>query len=253
MGADISRRRFVKGLSVAGALAFSGQSHHLLAAEPTAQGPSVLRGNTFNLTIGETPVNFTGTPRMATTVNGSLPAPTLRWKEGETVTLKVTNTLNHTTSIHWHGLILPNEMDGVPGLTFDGIAPGASFTYRFKIQQSGTYWYHSHSGFQEQTGLYGAIIIDPVRPAPFEYDRDYLIQLSDWSDETPERIYAKLKKLSHYYNFNERTAGELFAQIKSQGVKNTWNNRAMWNQMRMSSRDLEDVSGYTYTRGRGTG
>ena len=247
MGADISRRRFVKGLSVAGALAFSGQSYRLLAAEPTAQGPALLRGNTFNLTIGETPVNFTGTPRMATTVNGSLPAPTLRWKEGETVTLNVTNTLNHTSSIHWHGLILPNEMDGVPGLTFDGIAPGTTFTYRFKVQQSGTYWYHSHSGFQEQTGLYGSIIIDPARAAPFDYDREYLIQLSDWSDETPERIYAKLKKLSHYYNFNERTAGELFAQIKAQGVKSTWNNRAMWNQMRMSSRDLEDVSGYTYT------
>ena len=247
MGADISRRRFVKGLSVAGALAFSGQSHRLLAAGSAAQGPSVLRGTTFKLEIGETPINFTGTPRMATTVNGSLPAPTLRWKEGETVTLNVTNTLNHTTSIHWHGLILPNEMDGVPGLTFDGIAPGATFTYRFKVQQSGTYWYHSHSGFQEQTGLYGSIIIDPARPAPFDYDREYLIQLSDWSDETPERIYAKLKKLSHYYNFNERTAGELFAQIKAQGVKSTWNNRAMWNQMRMSSRDLEDVSGYTYT------
>jgi CopA family copper-resistance protein len=247
MGADISRRRFVKGLSVAGALAFSGQSHRLLAAGSAAQGPAVLRGTTFNLEIGETPINFTGTPRMATTVNGSLPAPTLRWKEGETVTLNVTNTLNHTTSIHWHGLILPNEMDGVPGLTFDGIAPGATFTYRFKVQQSGTYWYHSHSGFQEQTGLYGSIIIDPARAAPFDYDREYLIQLSDWSDETPERIYAKLKKLSHYYNFNERTAGELFAQIKAQGVKSTWNNRAMWNQMRMSSRDLEDVSGYTYT------
>ena len=247
MGANISRRRFVKGLSIAGALAFSGQSHRLLAAEAITQGPSVLRGKTFNLTIGETPVNFTGSPQMATTVNGSLPAPTLRWKEGETVTLNVTNTLNHTTSIHWHGLILPNEMDGVPGLTFDGIAPGTSFTYRFKVQQSGTYWYHSHSGFQEQTGLYGAIIIDPARPAPFEYDRDYLIQLSDWSDETPERIYAKLKKQSDYFNFNERTAGELFAQIKAQGIKSTWNNRAMWNQMRMSSRDLEDVSGYTYT------
>ncbi len=247
VGADISRRRFIKGLSIAGALAASGQSRYLLASEEAGRRLKVLKGNNFDLTIGETPVNLTGKPRMATTVNGTFPAPVLRWKEGETVTLNVSNTLNQTTSIHWHGLILPNEMDGVPGLTFDGIAPGKSFTYRFKVGQNGTYWYHSHSGFQEQTGLYGAIIIDPLSPPPFKYDREYVIQLSDWSDETPEDIYARLKKLSHYYNFNERTTGELFAQIKSEGIKRTWNDRAMWNRMRMSSRDLEDVSGYTYT------
>ncbi len=247
LGVDFSRRRFVKGLSVAGALGLGGVSQALFAGAAGAQKSQTLSGNTFNLSIGETPVNFTGKPRMATTVNGSLPAPLLRWKEGETVTLNVTNTLSETTSIHWHGLILPNKMDGVPGLTFDGIAPGETFRYQFKVQQSGTYWYHSHSAFQEQTGLYGAIIIEPARSAPFTYDREYLVQLSDWSDETPERIYAKLKKLSHYYNFSERTAGELLAQIKSQGAKRTWKDRAMWNQMRMSSRDLEDVSGHTYT------
>ncbi len=245
--ADISRRRFVKGLSLAGALGLSGQSHQLFAAEIARKETRVLTGTSFNLSIGETPVNLTGKTRMATTVNGTLPAPTLRWKEGDTVTLNVTNNLKHSTSLHWHGLILPNKMDGVPGLTFDGIAPGETFRYQFKVQQSGTYWYHSHSGFQEQTGLYGAIIIDPAEPEPFNYDRDYLIQLSDWSDETPERIYAKLKKLSHYYNFNERTAGELFSQIQAQGTKSTWKARSMWNRMRMSTRDLEDVSGYTYT------
>ena len=248
LGADIGRRKFVKGLSMSGLLALGGKSSYLLAGQASAsQTSTVLQGNTFNLDIGEAGVNFTGSPRMATTVNGSVPAPVLRWKEGETVTLNVRNLLSEPTSIHWHGLILPNEMDGVPGLTFDGIAPGETFNYRFKVQQNGTYWYHSHSGFQEQTGLYGAIVIDPARSEPFDYDRDYTVLLSDWSDESPARIYAKLKKLSHYYNFNERTAGELFAQIKATGVKRTWKERAMWNQMRMSSRDLEDVSGYTYT------
>src|SRR5690606_31405949 len=120
-----------------------------------------LHGTSFDLTVAETTVNITGTPHRATTVNGSLPAPTLHWREGDTITLRVTNQLNVPTSIHWHGILLPADMDGVPGLSFDGIAPGTTFTYRFKVQQTGTYWYHAHSGFQEQTGLYGAIVIEP--------------------------------------------------------------------------------------------
>jgi len=199
------------------------------------------------LNIGYQPVNFTGKDRMATAVNGSVPAPILRWREGERVTLRVKNNLAKDSSLHWHGLILPAEMDGVPGLSFDGIKPGETFEYQFDVNQSGTYWYHSHSGFQEQTGLYGAIIIDPRDPDPVSYDREYVVMLSDWSDEDPEAIYAKLKKLSHYYNFRERTVGDLWQDIKYKGITETWNERDMWNQMRMSETDISDVNGYTYT------
>ena len=244
------RRRFVQGLAMGGAFTGLGLgSSSLLAAAMKQQRPAILRGTDFDLTIGEQAVNFTGAPRIATTVNGSLPAPILRWREGDTVTLRVTNRLPATSSIHWHGLILPSAMDGVPGIAkgFNGIKPGETFTYRFPVRQSGTYWYHSHSGFQEQTGLYGPIIIDPKDPESFTYDRDYVVTLSDWTDEDPVDVYSKLKKLSHYYNFNERSHADLMADLQEKGVSGTWNERKMWNQMRMSQRDLSDVTGYTYT------
>jgi len=247
---SLSRRRFVKGLALGGAAAgMALNSASLLASLSKKQGTQVLSGTEFDLTISEQTVNFTGAERSATTVNGSLPAPILRWREGDTVTLRVKNNLSTTSSIHWHGLILPSEMDGVPGISngFHGIPAGETFTYRFPIKQSGTYWYHSHSGFQEQTGLYGPIVIDPKEPEPFEYDRDYVVMLSDWSDEDPNDIYAKLKKLSHYYNFNERTHTDLMADIEKKGVMATWRDRKMWNEMRMSQRDLSDVTGHTYT------
>ena len=249
-GVSSTRRRFVQGLSMGGAMAGLGLgASPLMAGVNKAQGPQTLRGNTFDLTIGHQAVNFTGSPRIATTVNGSLPAPILRWREGETVTLRVKNTLPESSSIHWHGLILPSAMDGVPGISdgFNGIPPGETFTYRFPLLQSGTYWYHSHSGFQEQTGLYGSIVIDPRRPEPFTYDRDYVVMLSDWTDEKPENVYRKLKKLSHYYNFNERTHADLMKDIERMGMAGAWNDRKMWNEMRMSQRDLSDVTGYTYT------
>jgi CopA family copper-resistance protein len=250
-GYALTRRRFVQGVAVGGAFATLGMgaSTSTLAAVSKQRQPQILSGKNFNLTIGEQRVNFTGSPRIATTVNGSLPAPLLRWKEGDTITLRVTNRLAESTSIHWHGIILPSAMDGVPNIAnnFKGIAPGETFTYRFKVGQSGTYWYHSHSGFQEQTGLYGPIVIEPKKRDPFRYDRDYVVMLSDWSNENPTRIYAKLKKLSHYYNFNERTNSDLMKDIKAMGVKGTWNQRKMWMQMRMSQRDLSDVTGYTYT------
>ena len=243
-----SRRQFVKGLAVGGTMLGMGISPTALLAstDSTTQSP-VLRGNRFDLSIAPLRVNFTGTERTATGINGSIPGPILRWKEGETVTLNVKNMLAEDSSIHWHGIILPENMDGVPGISFDGIKPGETYKYQFKLNQSGTYWYHSHSGFQEQTGMYGAIIVDPIEPDPFSYDRDYVLVLSDWSDEDPDNIYAKLKKLSHYYNFNERTAGDLFEEIQEKGLARTWNDRAMWNQMRMTDRDLSDVTGYTYT------
>ncbi len=154
----LPRRRFVQGLAAGGVLlglSPFARAAGITPANTSTGTASVLTGTEFNLEIGESPVNFTGNPRMATTVNGSLPAPTLRWREGDTVTIRVKNRLNEATSIHWHGIILPFQMDGVPGISFTGIAPGETFTYRFKVEQSGTYWYHSHSGMQEATGVYG--------------------------------------------------------------------------------------------------
>jgi len=209
--------------------------------------PPVLSGTEFDLTIAETPVNFTGAPRMATTINGSIPGPILRWREGDTVTIRVTNRLPISTSIHWHGIILPYQMDGVPGVSFNGIAPGETFVYRFKVEQSGTYWYHSHSGFQEQTGMYGTIIIDPAKGNRIRADRDYVVQLSDWTDEDPMDVFAKLKKQSDYYNFNQPTARNFFRDAADKGFKSAIDKRRMWNQMRMSPTDLADISGYTYT------
>jgi len=245
---NLPRRRFVKGLAMGGALLGLGISpKQLLALSVPSTVQPTLRGKHFKLAIGSQQVNFTGKNRFATAVNGSVPGPILRWKEGETVTLDVTNNLEESSSIHWHGIILPTEMDGVPGISFDGIAPGQTFRYRFPVQQSGTFWYHSHSGFQEQTGHYGSIIIDPISPEPFSYDREYVIMLSDWSDEDPQDIYTKLKKLSGYYNFTERTTDDLIRDIKRKGLAQTWTDRSMWNKMRMSDRDLSDVTGYTYT------
>jgi CopA family copper-resistance protein len=240
----ISRRTFVTGAAAGGLLlAAGGRPGEARAAHPQ----TVLRGNSFDLGIGYRDVNFTGVTRQATVVNGGLPGPVLRWKQGDEVTLRVTNNLAEDTSIHWHGIILPAEMDGVPGLSFPGIKPGETFTYRFPVLQSGTYWYHSHSGFQEPTGLYGALVIDPVEPEPFAYDREYVVLLSDWSDEKPERIFAKLKKEGHYYNTNMRTLGDLRADLNSSGLQATWRDRSMWNRMRMNDRDIADVTGATYT------
>ena len=245
---SMSRRRFVTGIAASGALLGVGLgSTWSLASAQNRIGPTILRGRQFELNVGYQPVNFTGKNRMATAVNGSVPAPILRWREGERVTLRVKNNLAEDSSIHWHGIILPTDMDGVPGLSFGGIKPGETFEYQFDINQSGTYWYHSHSGFQEPTGMYGAIIIDPKEPDPVSYDRDYVVMLSDWSDEKPQDIYAKLKKLSHYYNFRERTVGDVWSDIKDKGVAQTWNDRSMWNQMRMSETDISDVTAYTYT------
>ncbi len=245
---SLSRRRFVTGVTAGGALMGLGMAPGLsFGSTANSIRPQTLSGKQFDLNIGYQQVNFTGKERMATAVNGSVPSPILRWQEGERVTLRVTNHLAHDSSIHWHGIILPTDMDGVPGLSFDGIKPGETYKYQFDVNQSGTYWYHSHSGFQEQTGMYGAIVIDPKEPDPVSYDRDYVVVLSDWSDEAPEDLYAKLKKMSDYYNFRGRTAGDLWREIKEKGVGKTWNERSMWNQMRMSDRDLSDVTGYTYT------
>jgi len=163
------------------------------------------------------------------------------------VTIRVTNRLPVDSSIHWHGILLPFRMDGVPGISYKGIAPGETFTYRFKVRQTGTYWYHSHSGMQEQTGLYGTIVIEPRDGERIRADRDYVVQLSDWTDEDPMRIFAKLKMQSGYYNFNQPTAIDFFRDVSREGLSAALDKRRMWNQMRMSPTDLADVSGYTYT------
>ncbi len=248
---SLSRRRFVQGLAAGGALLGMGLNPLPSRADILRQrlGPTILHGPTFDLTYSNVPVNFTGKERYATAINGSVPAPVLRFREGDNITLRVTNNMAEDTSIHWHGLILPSSQDGVPHISdgFTGIKPGETFTYRFPAIQSGTYWYHSHSGFQEQTGAYGAIIIDPKESDPVHYDRDYAIVLSDWSDDKPEDIYAKLKKMSHYYNFRERTVFETYNDLKQKGWGGFWADREMWNQMRMSDRDISDVTGYSYT------
>ncbi len=242
-GIRLSRRRFVTGLAATGAALAAGR---LLAADGPVSVPE-LAGERFALCIGYQRVNFTGVERLATTINGSLPGPVLHWREGDRLRLRVTNQLAEDTSIHWHGIVLPAAMDGVPGMSFHGIKPGESFDYAFEVRQSGTYWYHSHSGFQEQTGHYGALVIHPRAPDPFACERDHVVMLSDWTDEDPAQVHAKLKKLSHYYNFGERTAGDLWRDIQTKGVAQTWRERAMWNRMRMSDSDISDVSGYTYT------
>ncbi len=193
------------------------------------------------------PVDFTGKRRMATVVNGQLPAPQLRWREGDEVTIRVTNRLATTTSIHWHGLIVPADMDGVPGISFHGIAPGTTFTYRFRVNQSGTYWYHAHSRFQEQLGLYGSIVVEPREGERHHSDREHVLLLSDWTDRDPEDIYRMLKVHAGYFNFDKRTAGDLVRDVKAMGLKATAAERAMWGEMRMDPTDLADVTGYAYT------
>jgi CopA family copper-resistance protein len=244
-----SRRTFVKGLAMGGVVAGLGAWRQPVWGQPGPAGrASTVPGTGVDLRIGESLVNFTGAFRTAHTVNGSLPAPTLRWKEGDTVTLRVANTLgDEHASIHWHGILLPANMDGVPGLSFDGIGPGETYVYRFHVRQAGTYWYHSHSAFQEQLGLYGALIIDPLEPEPFRYDREHVVLLSDWTDEKPERVFAKLKKQSDYYNFHRRTAGDFLRDVREHGLAATLADRRAWGEMRMTPTDLADVSGATYT------
>jgi len=243
-----SRRTFVKGLAMGGAAASMGLLRTpVWAKSRERQAPSVLSGPEFNLQIGETEVNLTGRARTALTINGSLPGPLLRWKEGDTVSLNVANGLDEDTSIHWHGIILPANMDGVPGLSFSGIHPGQTYRYRFTVKQHGTYWYHSHSGFQEQQGVYGPLVIEPREPEPFPFDREHVVMLTDWTDERPERVFAKLKKQSDYYNFRQRTLGTFIEDVRRNGLGATLAERKMWGEMRMSAGDLADVTGSTYT------
>lgn len=248
---QLNRRRFVQGLASGGMFALvPGLSYAASRNQQQTQHGSaaVLTGKTIDLVIDETFVNFTGNVRRATSINGSIPAPTLRLREGDTVTIRVTNRMSVPTSIHWHGIILPHNMDGVPGLSYRGIAPGETFVYRFPLKQSGTYWYHSHTGFQEMTGMYGALIIEPKDGAHHTHaDRSHIVQLSDWTDDDPMAVFARLKTQSDVYNFNQPTMAQFFDDISALGFTSALQKRRMWNQMRMNPTDLADVSASVLT------
>ncbi len=206
-----------------------------------------LAGNSFDLTIGHSRVAIGGHSGHAVTINGTLPGPLLRFREGENLTLRVRNMLEEDTSIHWHGLLVPFYMDGVPGVSFPGIKSGDTFTYEYAVPQSGTYWYHSHSGLQEQSGHYGPIIIDPAERDPVSSDREYVLVLSDWSFNHPHQVFAKLKKNNDLFNFQQRTIADFIKDAGENGLGATIEDRAMWGRMRMSATDISDVTAAAYT------
>ncbi|WP_207886463.1 copper resistance system multicopper oxidase [Pseudomonas sp. 30_B] len=208
--------------------------------------PLAVQAGVYELTIGEGELKLSDGPRKALTVNGRTPAPELRFKEGEDVELRVTNTLDRDTSLHWHGLILPYTQDGVPGISFPGIKPGQTFTYRFTVKQSGTYWYHAHSDFQEIEGLYGPLVIEPKAREPYRYDREYTLLLADWHDTRPETVFANLKKQSDYYNRNQRTLGDFIADSSANGFMATLRDRLDWGGMRMAPTDIADIAGFRF-------
>ncbi|MES2307699.1 MAG: copper resistance system multicopper oxidase [Verrucomicrobiota bacterium] len=246
-----NRRRFIN--ATAGCAAFTVLQPFIPVFAGGEEGLSVPvkgapQGNgRYDLEIGSVRLNFGGRTGIAQGINGTVPAPLLRFREGEQALLRVKNSLKEDSSIHWHGLILPPKMDGVPGVSYAGIMPGETFTYRFLIKQSGTYWYHSHSGFQEQQGVYGPIIIDPTQPDPFAYDREYVVMLSDWTFVNPHKIYSTLKKQSNYYNHQRRTLGDFFSDVSSRGLSSTISDRMEWGAMRMDPTDISDVTGVVYT------
>ncbi len=246
-GLPITRRRFVEGLAVGAAVAALDWKGLRAFGEATPKTPPILSGKHFELTIDSLPVNYTGRHSVATAVNGSVPGPILGWREGDDITISVTNRLKTPTSIHWHSIRLPSDMDGVPGLSFAGIAPGETFHYRFPVVQNGTAWYHSHSRFQEQTGLIGPIIIDPRGKDPIEFDREHVIFLSDWTDTDPEILFSNLKEQSDYYNYHRRTLPGFIREAKKKGLGATLSERLAWARMNMSPTDVLDVTGATYT------
>ena len=252
INAGFNRRSLLKGaaLGAGGAALFHSlpvwarSGHGGMAAATTSRSisPDTLSGEDIALTIGQSAFSVGGRSGHAVTVNGSLPAPLIRLREGQTVRLAVTNTLSEDSSIHWHGILLPFQMDGVPGLSFPGIKPGQTYHYEFPVKQAGTYWYHSHSNMQEAIGLYGPIVIDPAGPDQVAYDREHVIVLSDWSFMHPHTLMQKLKASPGYFNIQKQTLAGLLAG-KDQSAKE----RRDWGKMRMDPTDISDVTGSTYT------
>lgn len=200
---------------------------------------------TYDLTVDRVRIDTGEFVKQGIGYNGKSPGPVLRFKEGENVRINVTNNLDEMTSIHWHGLILPYQQDGVPGISFPGIKAGETFTYEFPIQQAGTYWFHSHSGFQEPDGAYGAIVIEPEGREPFRYNREYVVQLTDKHPHSGDRIMRNLKMMPDYYNRQQQTVGEFFSDASENGLLNTIQDRMAWGDMRMMKADVEDLQGFT--------
>ncbi len=215
---------------------------------------NVALAETYDLTVDEVTINTGAFKKTGIGYNGASPGPVLRFKEGEDVVINVTNNLSETTSIHWHGLILPYDQDGVPKISYPGIEPGETFTYRFPIVQSGTYWFHSHSGFQEPDGAYGAIIIEPKGREPFKYDREYVVQLTDAHPHSGDRVMRNLKNSPDYYNRKQRTLGDFLSDVTEMGFDAALADRKAWGEMRMMPTDIEDVHGFTpLINGKGPG
>lgn len=231
---------------VASALAIAKVAPTWAAPQGRSFKDQILTNDEIDLTIAKSPLlvgNKVGAP---ITINGQMPGPLIRLKEGQRAKLNVTNRLSEDTSIHWHGIILPENMDGVPGVSFEGIKPGRTFKYRYDVEQNGTYWYHSHSGLQEQLGHLGPLVIEP-KDGDIGADREHTIILSDWTFEDPDTVFRNLKVAEGYYNYQKRTIFETFEDVRQQGLEKTWKQREMWGQMRMSPRDIADVTGSTYT------
>ncbi len=260
--ANFTRRRFLHSTGALGLLAGAEALLPSYARANTGMRPAsassaaqleprmVDGAAVYDLTIAETQFAVAGRRTTATTVNGTVPGPLLRLREGDDAIIRVTNRLKEDSSIHWHGILLPPEMDGVPGLSFPGIRPGETFEYRFPVKQHGTYWYHSHSGLQEQTGHFGPLVIDPadgIAGYPYQFDREYVVVLSDWTFENPYNVLAKLKKQPDYYNYQKRTVFDFFRDAGRDGFMPTVRDRLMWAGMRMNPTDIHDVTGATYT------
>jgi len=235
-------------LKLAGAAGLAGT----LAVYPGRRSfASSTKEYTLNVETGRIAVD--GVSSKAILMGGSVPAPTMRWREGDEVVVYATNRLDVPTSIHWHGLLIEGVMDGAPGFNgFVAIQPGETYTYRFKLRQAGTYWYHSHSAMQEQQGMYGAIVIEPSGREPVRADRDYVVVLSDHTQEDPKRVLSNLKADAGYYNYGKRTLIDFFRDASRDGFNIALKDRLDWGEMRMDPTDLADVTGYTFLiNGRG--
>ncbi len=244
-----SRREFLKSNSLLGVGVLSHQllPSYAFGTELASLGRGDEGAGINNLSIGYNQIDVGGRTVTTTSINGTIPGPVVRLREGEEAIIRVTNHLDEDSSIHWHGLILPYKMDGVPGLSYEGIRSGETFEYRFPVKQNGTYWYHSHSGLQEQTGVYGPLVVDARESEPFQYDRDYVVILSDWTFMEPHRLMSKLKKMADYSNFQQRTGKEFLHDVRQGGLRRTLKERRRWNRMRMMPTDIADVTGHHYT------
>lgn len=234
---EMTRRSLIRGATIGGG-ALALQPWLPAWAQPVSAGLPTLTGENITLRVSRDTLRIDGKPARAISINGTIPAPLLRLKQGQNLRLTVENALEDETSLHWHGLLVPFQMDGVPGVSFPGIKPLSRFTYEFPVEQSGTYWYHSHSGFQELMGQYGPIVIDPAGPDPVPYDRDHVILFSDHSFVHPERILRNLKSEPGYYNFQRQTLSSLIA-----GSDQPLSDRLAWGHMRMDPTDISDVTG----------